>query len=92
MSSFAHLLKKEAAGVPEQKYENPAHTKYQLKAVIIHLGKSVHSGHYVCYVRTAKGWVLFNDEKVLASNKPVLGKGYIYLYEGLWCFGSLVWR
>lgn len=51
--------------------------------MVIHLGKSVHSGHYVCYVRTAKGWVLFNDEKVLASNKPVLGKGYIYLYEGL---------
>ncbi len=34
---------------------------YRLKAVVIHLGKSVHSGHYVAYVRGEKGWVLFND-------------------------------
>lgn len=49
--------------------------------MVIHLGKSVHSGHYVAYVRTEQGWVLFNDEKVTAASNPVLGKGYIYLYE-----------
>ena len=61
----------------------PSHTKYRLKAVIIHLGKSVHSGHYVAYIRDEKGWVLFNDERVTLSKEPVLGKGYIYLYEGV---------
>lgn len=62
--------------------EKPAHVDYELKAVIIHLGRSVHSGHYVAYVKTEKGWVLFNDEKVTTAAHPVLGKGYIYLYEG----------
>lgn len=56
---------------------------YRLKAVIIHLGKSVHSGHYVAYVRSGEGWVLFNDERVTRSLHPVLGKGYVYLYEGI---------
>lgn len=65
-----------------KEYEKPTHVDYELKAVIIHLGKSVHSGHYVAYIKTEKGWVLFNDEKVTTSNNPVLGKGYIYLYEG----------
>ena len=79
MEPYAHLLeaKKEEAGA---KVEGP--TKYQLKAVIIHLGKSVHSGHYVAYVRRGGDWVLFNDEKVTLSPNPVLGKGYIYIYEG----------
>lgn len=65
-----------------KEYEKPTYVDYELKAVIIHLGKSVHSGHYVAYIKTEKGWVLFNDEKVTTSNNPVLGKGYIYLYEG----------
>lgn len=65
-----------------QHYEHPAHVDYELKAVIIHLGKSVHSGHYVAYVKTEKGWVLFNDDKVTTAAHPVLGKGYVYLYEG----------
>jgi len=63
--------------------QGPVHSKYRLKAVVIHLGRSVHSGHYVAYVRTDKGWVLFNDEKVTHSTNPVLGKGYVYLYEGV---------
>ena len=51
VTDYMHLLK-------EEKKEEvpvigaPAHTKYSLKAVIIHLGKSVHSGHYVAYIRT----------------------------------------
>lgn len=56
---------------------------YRLKAVIIHLGKAVHSGHYVAYVRDGEGWVLFNDGQVTRSKEPVLGKGYIYVYEGV---------
>ena len=78
-----HLLKEEKKEAVASALSAPAHTKYLLKAVVIHLGKSVHSGHYVAYIRTDKGWVLFNDEKVTSSSKPVLGKGYIYLYEGV---------
>ena len=28
----------------------------------------MHSGHYVAHVRTEKGWVLFNDEKVVKAD------------------------
>jgi ubiquitin carboxyl-terminal hydrolase 5/13 len=55
--------------------------KYALKAVIVHLGKSVHHGHYVVYIKKAGKWVLFNDDRVTIPEEPVLGKGYIYLYE-----------
>lgn len=41
--------------------QNP---NYRLKAVIVHLGKSVHSGHYVVYIKKDGHWTLFNDEKV----------------------------
>jgi uncharacterized UBP type Zn finger protein len=36
-------------------------SKYSLKAVIVHLGKSVHSGHYVSYIKKHNKWILFND-------------------------------
>jgi uncharacterized UBP type Zn finger protein len=81
VSSQLHLL---APPKPEtQVLPPPAHTQYRLKAVIIHLGKSVHSGHYVAYVKCGQDWVLFNDERVTRAAHPVLGKGYVYLYEGL---------
>lgn len=76
------LLKANDKKEVSKDYGKPAHVDYELKAVIIHLGRSVHSGHYVAYVKTEKGWVLFNDEKVTTASNPVLGKGYIYLYEG----------
>jgi len=56
-------------------------TKYQLKAAIVHLGRNAHSGHYVAYVKKEGQWVLFNDEKVLASDQPAIEKGYYYIYE-----------
>lgn len=74
-----HLLNPSSPALP--KLENPLHVNYRLKAVVIHLGRSVHSGHYVAYVKTEEGWTLFNDDKVTKSGNPVLGKGYIYLYE-----------
>ena len=58
-----------------------ANEKYNLKAVIIHLGKTPHHGHYVAYIKKEGKWVLFNDDKVTIPEEPVLGKGYVYLYE-----------
>jgi ubiquitin carboxyl-terminal hydrolase 5/13 len=49
---------------------------------IIHLGKSIHAGHYVSYLRKAeKEYVLFNDAKVAKTETPVLGKAYILIYR-----------
>ncbi|EGR32448.1 ubiquitin, putative [Ichthyophthirius multifiliis] len=55
--------------------------QYKLKAAIIHLGKSVHAGHYICYIKKDNQWVYYNDEKVAQAVEPFLGKGYIYIYE-----------
>ena len=38
---------------------------YSLYAVLVHEGHSVHSGHYVCYVRAANGmWHVCDDGRV----------------------------
>ncbi len=37
---------------------------YKNLACIVHLGKSVGSGHYVCYIRKNNEWIYYNDEKV----------------------------
>ena len=37
--------------------------KYQLGAVV-HLGRTVHAGHYISYVKRNNKWIYFNDRKV----------------------------
>mmetsp|Transcript_39700 Transcript_39700/g.38262 ORF Transcript_39700/g.38262 Transcript_39700/m.38262 type:complete len:162 (+) Transcript_39700:1626-2111(+) len=37
---------------------------YQLHSFITHLGKGVHSGHYVCHIKKNDQWVYYNDAKV----------------------------
>ncbi|CCE65684.1 hypothetical protein TPHA_0M01090 [Tetrapisispora phaffii CBS 4417] len=65
-------------------FDQPA--SYQLTAVVCHKGNSVHSGHYVAFIKknidNKSNWVLFNDEKiVLAQDTDELKKnGYIYVY------------
>lgn len=51
--------------------------------MIVHLGRSVHHGHYVSYLKKDKQWTLFNDEKVVMQQKPYLGKGYVYIFKGI---------
>ena len=53
--------------------------KYMLHGAIVHLGKSVHCGHYVCYIRHNNEWVLFNDRKVAKTNEPLIGKAYVLI-------------
>lgn len=64
-------------------------TKYELVAVICHKGSSIHSGHYVAFVKKeVKGelkWVLFNDEKVVVASesnlKEIERSGHLYVYQ-----------
>lgn len=59
--------------------------KYKLKAFISHKGPSVHSGHYIAHIRLAKGWVMFNDEKVVRADeesvKELKALAYLYVFE-----------
>lgn len=55
---------------------------YELSAMISHIGSSALTGHYVCHTRApASGkWVLFNDEKVAASQDPPFRFASVYFY------------
>ncbi|CAH8386430.1 unnamed protein product [Eruca vesicaria subsp. sativa] len=57
--------------------------KYTLYGVLVHYGRSTHSGHYACFVRTASGmWYSLDDNRVLqVSEKTVFNqKAYMLFY------------
>ncbi|XP_064204025.1 ubiquitin carboxyl-terminal hydrolase 5-like isoform X1 [Anguilla rostrata] len=55
--------------------------KYELFAFISHMGTSTMCGHYVCHIKKDQQWVIFNDQKVCASEKPPMDLGYLYFYQ-----------
>eukprot|EP00049_Salpingoeca_infusionum_P022835 m.9051 g.9051 ORF g.9051 m.9051 type:complete len:803 (+) comp5418_c0_seq1:192-2600(+) len=57
--------------------------KYRLKAFISHIGRTAHSGHYVCHVNKEGTWYLFNDGRVAVSQKPPITMGYVYFFESI---------
>ncbi|KFK40800.1 hypothetical protein AALP_AA2G042900 [Arabis alpina] len=57
--------------------------KYTLYGVLVHYGRSMHSGHYACFVRTSTGmWYSLDDNRVLqVSEKTVFNqKAYMLFY------------
>jgi ubiquitin carboxyl-terminal hydrolase 5/13 len=62
--------------------------KYRLQSVVMHKGSSVHTGHYVAFIRkeipgVGEDWVLFNDEKVVRGGdwNEVYKTGYVYFFR-----------
>ncbi|KAK7887041.1 hypothetical protein WMY93_026662 [Mugilogobius chulae] len=55
--------------------------EYELFAFISHMGTSTMCGHYVCHIKKDQQWVIFNDQKVCASEKPPKDLGYLYFYR-----------
>ncbi|KAK4236699.1 hypothetical protein C8A03DRAFT_35389 [Achaetomium macrosporum] len=60
----------------------PAH--FQLQSIVCHKGTSIHTGHYVAFIRKKLGdetsWVLFNDEKVAKVVDASEMKQFAYIY------------
>uniref|UniRef100_A0A8C5QZ04 Ubiquitin carboxyl-terminal hydrolase n=1 Tax=Leptobrachium leishanense TaxID=445787 RepID=A0A8C5QZ04_9ANUR len=54
---------------------------YELFGFISHAGTSTMSGHYVCHIKKEGRWVIYNDHKVSASERPPKDLGYIYFYH-----------
>uniref|UniRef100_A0A8C9PI98 Ubiquitin carboxyl-terminal hydrolase n=1 Tax=Spermophilus dauricus TaxID=99837 RepID=A0A8C9PI98_SPEDA len=54
---------------------------YELFAFISHMGTSTMSGHYVCHIKKEGRWVIYNDHKVCASERPPKDLGYLYFYR-----------
>ena len=63
--------------------------RYKLRGVVCHKGNSVHSGHYVAFIRKTipemegEQWVLYNDEKIVLAQDTteIRQNGYIYFYS-----------
>ncbi|XP_075699067.1 ubiquitin carboxyl-terminal hydrolase 5 isoform X2 [Rhinoderma darwinii] len=55
--------------------------RYELFAFVSHMGTSTMCGHYVCHIKKDGRWVIYNDQKVCASEKPPKDLGYIYFYQ-----------
>ena len=43
------------------------HLKYKLSAIILHVGETTQSGHYIAIIRQNGKWITFNDETVYES-------------------------
>ncbi|KAL2261413.1 hypothetical protein VTK26DRAFT_4208 [Humicola hyalothermophila] len=58
--------------------------KFQLQSIVCHKGTSIHTGHYVAFIRKKLGdevsWVLFNDEKVVKVVDVEEMKKFAYIY------------
>eukprot|EP01111_Echinosteliopsis_oligospora_P015414 TRINITY_DN6100_c0_g1_i1.p1 TRINITY_DN6100_c0_g1~~TRINITY_DN6100_c0_g1_i1.p1 ORF type:complete len:379 (-),score=80.65 TRINITY_DN6100_c0_g1_i1:129-1265(-) len=53
-------------------------TKYNLFAVVVHVGSGPNHGHYVCMVKSANTWLIFDDDHIDIINESELGS----------CFGA----
>lgn len=63
--------------------------KYELCSIIVHLGKEVSEGHYICYSKTIENniesWLMINDDKIIKVNKSDILKlrPYLLFYKKL---------
>ncbi len=48
---------------------------YQLRAVIVHYGPTIRSGHYVCFARKNEDWFKYNDSNVEPCTKTEAFEG-----------------
>jgi ubiquitin carboxyl-terminal hydrolase 5/13 len=55
--------------------------KYELFALISHIGHSALTGHYVAHIKKEGRWVIFNDEKVAESKEPPKRSASVYFYR-----------
>ena len=82
-SKLTHIV--EYPEILEMNTINGMKNQYQLSAIVVHIGQSPSSGHYICYSRRFDGtWLKFDDDKVinLDGNEAILGlQAYLLLYN-----------
>ena len=76
---------------------SPLQQQYEIQAIISHRGHTIHSGHFVSYVKRStsldqEAWFLFDDEQTSRSSfenaiRPV-DVGFETPYLNLWPFGT----
>ncbi|KAI8052013.1 hypothetical protein BDF22DRAFT_689552 [Syncephalis plumigaleata] len=70
--------------------ENPD-SLYTLFAIVVHIGGGPHHGHYVCIIKSADQWLLFDDDCVQIISEDDIpryfgglsqnGSGYLLFYQ-----------
>lgn len=55
--------------------------KYELFAMVSHMGANTSCGHYVCHIKKDGRWVIFNDRKVAESVCPPRELAYMYFFR-----------
>jgi len=55
--------------------------RYELFALISHIGANTGSGHYVCHIKKHGKWIFYNDSKVAESSDPPRQMAYLYFYK-----------
>ena len=60
-------------------------SKYQIKGVIVHRGKTLSGGHYIAYIREGAEWIKWDDEfgTFVTWDTVKSEKAYILLFEVL---------
>ena len=56
---------------------------YQLQGVVSHIGTDATSGHYVTFICTLAGWILFDDSSIrqVSETKVLRQEAYILFYQ-----------
>ena len=74
-----------ATGPPQLAGSADLPAKFELQSIVCHKGASIHTGHYVAFIRKqiedeGRQWVLFNDEKVVEAVDAEEMKKFAYVY------------
>ena len=57
--------------------------QYRIMGIVVHLGSSIASGHYIAYIRAGEKWFKMNDDTVIAVCWRTVRrkKAYLLFYE-----------
>ncbi|KAL6079056.1 hypothetical protein QOT17_001207 [Balamuthia mandrillaris] len=53
---------------------------YDLYAIVVHIGSSPYSGHYICFVKSQGTWLVFDDDYVSVLLLPPLSALHSHLF------------
>ncbi|CCF57036.1 hypothetical protein KAFR_0C00410 [Kazachstania africana CBS 2517] len=87
MDDNGELPEENTASQGAKEFGHLSAAPYKLTGVVCHKGTSVHSGHYVAFIKkivdNVERWVLYNDEKIVLGDDTaeIKKNGYIYFYS-----------
>jgi len=80
-AEVAAIKAEKGSAEKERKNVRDGKAKYEMMAIVSHLGTATSHGHYVAHIKKGKEWYFFNDSKVAISQDPPFGHGYLYIFK-----------